>query len=702
MEKSAETDDNKIREAMSGAKPETRGKVEKKIFGIQPVADLHNYTLVDYMKMHGLTDEDIQAAVKMIGGKGGSKKSSGGGGKRSDASKKVGKDEALTKRQLAMKLIRRHYQAVKEALDAGINVSDNILSVYPDLAQNRQKPGSKTDDSKEEKPRKPMSEETKKKISDALKQNKPEEVKEEKKVEDGDSAEIGKIAKIIAEKTASIQKLNSELKELGNIPWRDLTPQQNDRKSTLRELLRRERTILSVQNELLRNLEQKIHHKAASIESKEFTSPAGTKVNALDFTAIDHTQILFPKQNEILDRERPTYIPAVDEKKLAAAGYTLPFVQIGPDQFLVDLDNVRGTMMGASQVSTPPNRKYAVMTLDLYTTTLEYYKQKGKAEMKLSVKKDQERLDKLYGEGKYKAKNTRIKLMGKNKMSYNQMYLIQEMIPKPEGKMSRYHAWEEYRKLQKLLGQKITDLELQREYIDNSFSKGQETSYGDSGTKDNLLKSHGVKVKRQNGDEITDKYIKDIETGMNEIFEIFGKTPEMNRSWGLKISHSGNVLMHARKAVGLFHPAFNAIGVSEKKGFDQFTFTFAHEYAHFMDYMVGKNGMRSYASDVLGSTANDIASTFRNNMNEVQTSKYMNRTCECFARAFEQYFAWKSGRNQDYQNTGTEYKDIGFHVSQETMETKIAPLIEKFIAENKHILKAIDNDLQQAYTVLGI
>jgi len=122
---------------------------------------------------------------------------------------------------------------------------------------------------------------------------------------------------------------------------------------------------------------------------------------------------------------------------------------------------------------------------------------------------------------------------------------------------------------------------------------------------------------------------------MESISSSFGKNIQMNKSFGLKVSHSGDVLMHARKALGLFHPRYNAIGISNKYGEGDFEITFAHEYGHFMDYWIGNQTGNNFASDKQGSTANKIASVLRKNMNKKQTSDYYNRTCECFARAFE-------------------------------------------------------------------
>ena len=105
-----ETDDKKISEAINSATPETRVKSIKKIYGIQSIENLHEYTLESYMKMHGLSDEDILSAIKMVspsksGSKPTKKSSNRTSSPRSKNSKEAGKNEALSKRQLALKLI---------------------------------------------------------------------------------------------------------------------------------------------------------------------------------------------------------------------------------------------------------------------------------------------------------------------------------------------------------------------------------------------------------------------------------------------------------------------------------------------------------------------------------------------------------------------------------------------------------------------
>ena len=102
-----------------------------------------------------------------------------------------------------------------------------------------------------------------------------------------------------------------------------------------------------------------------------------------------------------------------------------------------------------------------------------------------------------------------------------------------------------------------------------------------------------------------------------------------------------------------------------------------------MDYWIGKRTGNTYASDKEGSTANKIASVLRNNMNEKTSSKYMNRTCECLARSFEQYPAVEAmGDESMFLNKN--------QVNKKVYDEQLKPLIEQFLKENKEFLKSIN------------
>ena len=227
--------------------------------------------------------------------------------------------------------------------------------------------------------------------------------------------------------------------------------------------------------------------------------------------------------------------------------------------------------------------------------------------------------------------------------------------------------------------------QVRSEQYSGAFEKGRETSYGNSGTKDTILASHGVKVKRQNGDEITDAETAQISIKLDEIKDHFGDMTKGLKDWGMKISHSGDVLMHARKAVGLFIPQYNAIGVSNKGGNSEFGFTLAHEMGHWMDSQIGKSKGRMFASHLTGSTENKIASVFRASCKEVPSDKYYGCDHECFARAMEQHFSLATGEGSSYDSS-----DVTFHPSTKDFNDKVKPLIAQMLKEQKgSLIKAI-------------
>ena len=75
-------------------------------------------------------------------------------------------------------------------------------------------------------------------------------------------------------------------------------------------------------------------------------------------------------------------------------------------------------------------------------------------------------------------------------------------------------------------------------------------------------------------------------------------------------------------------------------------------------------------------------------MAKPQKSDYQNRTCECFARAIEQYFATKTGMADGYQ---ADNNPSGNHPQQAVFEARVMPLIERFLCENDGLLKSVRN-----------
>ena len=657
ISKEPEKDSNKIQEAISNADESNRVKTEKILYGIQPVKDLHKISLYDYMEMHGIPQSDIYLTIKSLTNP---KKKDSGGGSGSGGSNygRSSENKPLTKKQLIGKLVYAHYQAVKKALDNGLEVPKDSLSTYPDL-----KKESSSKKKEESRPRKEMTEETKKKISDALKKNKSD-------VDEPNDREL---------------KPKEDAEKSGNpIPdKKNYTPKDGV--------------------DVTFNNPSSQTQKSVNLKTKDYT----------DIPALD---VSIPKPKDILTADKPYFIPEIDQDRFRMNSYTLSAVKMEDGKYLVALD---GFMKGRGSYSYSVDGvngygKFAIMSLDTLTATQNYYQIRAKEQNKQdqmakfeerkarAIKDLEEAINsgdetrikwakrdvEYYASKKKPTKMKRLKILSKNRMTYDQMHMIQGYNLNEEGKSpSRNDIWEIYRDYKGDYDQKATDISLSQEYLESAYSKGAQTSYGNSGTKDDLLDKYGVKVKRQNGDEINQKEIDQIKSAIDSVSSVFGNNKQMNKDFGLKISHSGDVLMHARKAVGLFHPYYNAIGVSAIHGDSNFKFTFGHEYAHFMDYWVGKDSGHHYASDKEGSTANLIAKTLRKNMNKASSSKYTNRTCECFARALEQYHATES------MGMGEYYFDTDDQVNKEVYQNQLKPLIEQFIKENKNLLKDLMSDL---------
>lgn len=427
-----------------------------------------------------------------------------------------------------------------------------------------------------------------------------------------------------------------------------------------------------------------------------------------DYTGVVPKRIFLVPKNKILYVEKPSWVPEVDERFFEQQKGRLPFVKTGNNEYLVQL----------ADQDKPENERYAIVNLDVLVATNDFYLKKVRAAQDIKIKAEQElrkmrveeelhRLQEKFrnGEvpedkrriwqhdieyyqkilsGKIKIKSSikPLRLMGDKKMTYTQMGLLVDVN---NGVRSRDKTWGVYGSNLREYNQKLSDMEIQQEDLLSSYVKGRETSYGDKKTRKDLLDKYGVLVKRQNGSDITQEEIGAIKDALDSVFAVYGDRSSMARRFGLKISHSGEKLMHARNALGVFIPYYRAIGVTARLGDKHMGFTLSHEWAHFMDHYLGGDKFH-FSSDEIGSLSNVIADRFRNNMQKRQTSDYQQRTCECFARAFEEYFSIKTG-DSDTLLAGSSKE--GNYVEPEFFKKDIAPLIESFFEQNSSMLKAM-------------
>jgi hypothetical protein len=176
--------------------------------------------------------------------------------------------------------------------------------------------------------------------------------------------------------------------------------------------------------------------------------------------------------------------------------------------------------------------------------------------------------------------------------------------------------------------------------------------------------------------------VEEVKKALDDVYSVIGDRSSLAKRTGLLISHAGVVLQHARRALGLYMPGRTAIGVTWAEGAQGAGFTMAHEFAHFMDNRIGiQGGRHHYASDDQTSIENRIARTFRKHMAEQQKSDYQNRTCECFARALEQYFGASTG----HPISNPE----GNHPTEENFAKHIQPLVAEFLSTRGPLLKTL-------------
>jgi hypothetical protein len=108
----------------------------------------------------------------------------------------------------------------------------------------------------------------------------------------------------------------------------------------------------------------------------------------------------------------------------------------------------------------------------------------------------------------------------------------------------------------------------------------------------------------------------------------------------------------------------------------------AHELGHFLDSQAGKETEHFFSSDKPGNIENRIAALFRNEMNQRSTatenSKYLQRTCECFARAMEQFTAFAVSPKQYLYYCKKEA-----YAPDDAFREKLLPPIAYLIAERQ-------------------
>ena len=187
-----------------------------------------------------------------------------------------------------------------------------------------------------------------------------------------------------------------------------------------------------------------------------------------------------------------------------------------------------------------------------------------------------------------------------------------------------------------------------------AYLKGLETSFGEKNAKDTLKKDYGVKIKRQNGKEMTPDEVGMLKTVIDHTYNSMGN-PKVLRKFaeerGLIISFTGDKNAFLRKAVGLYVPTENTIAAGP--GMRE---VMPHEMTHFVDDVLGTmlgqegKGRGYYASEMQNSDVGMITSEGRRSFTRDKRTRgaYWGRSCEVFARMVEQYSAINDGKGERY------------------------------------------------------
>ena len=511
--------------------------------------------------------------------------------------------------------------------------------------------------------------------------------------------------------------------------------------------------LIDIKNEQLKNVDNVLKAISKGGTIVEFDDKTGqTYKNVADFTKVKTDVISFNEETILID-EPPAYIPFINEERFKRRGGILDAIRLTNDTYVVSYSDFKyKTFEGQSQVFLL-TLDQLVLTNLYYLTKLKatyqaeadrkterskesyksiplerrerHYAQKNfynsipKAvqkkysetqwnELSLEQKEELAPAYKRYSAERFKAKlesdemyrsfhdmynvfiNPEAQKYTKNKNTGEIKYI--KIGETSIGMYASPEVWTYWEKFRDMMNYKLKDINFQREEVSENYKTAIETSFGESNTNNSLYADFGVLVKRQNGDDINQVEINQIENSLINVFKVFGGLKQEFISSSIKISHTGKKLVFAQKAVGCYISNMGTIACSEKYGELQFNSTMAHEIAHFIDNKIGiKNGKR-WETDNYESTAGIIAFTFRNHMNKPKSeqSDYINATKECFARAMQQYFVMKTygddaeivyGYNNFVVPEIISNQEI--FVKKEIFNEKIKPFIELFLEENK-------------------
>ncbi len=397
-----ETNDKKLAETTGNTTAENRLNTDKKIYGIKPIEDIYNYSLSEYLGMHGLDESDIQKVINSLSKpKKESTSSSSGSGKPQSLADKQ-KIHGLTKRQLIAKLIYAHYQAVKGAIDSGKDLQSNVLATYKDLEELHNKK------------KKVLSEEHKRKIAEALRKNKDEEAKKaaqemidnlsEKDLDnlkdafkDAVNKVVGDEQKVLAEMVVELEKLKKQKQDYYNQSHDiDVSGEKMLLSGKARELSPK---IIELEIKV-RSQKNKVQVIENGGDISTVTDKVGIEHKSVpNFTKISSENIIYDIDS-ILTAEKPLYIPDINEEDFERGSYIFDTIRVDKNTYILATNKHRETskIEGAYTMEQgryhPEQGGYVLVTLDQLVLTQDYYTTKKKAQLKQrAAERNQRSLD---------------------------------------------------------------------------------------------------------------------------------------------------------------------------------------------------------------------------------------------------------------------------------------------------------------------
>ena len=445
--------------------------------------------------------------------------------------------------------------------------------------------------------------------------------------------------------------------------------------------------------------------EADDIEIAEYNfSPTLLENGVIDYSGIQHDKIFLVNKKDILEKARPNWIPELDIPGLLEDDFLPTTIKSSDGYYYVQTKEYVG--METNERTRVLEKKFETqiykMSSDILAATVDYYIKKQRAiNKKLGIKKTVSlpRKTKSMLTTRYKNMVELLRFVPEYKDNDELLRKYPNRSKSTAYKNQNTIIFNQYNELLSVLKGKTLDLNLAKQDFINAYAKGEITSYGDTGLSNALYQDYGVKIKKQNGSTFSLEQREKIKNALDSVYNYYGNLSNLTKQYGLKISYADNCNQHARKSIGLFTNYHKAIGVSFFDNLNDESLTMAHETAHWLDSLKGKEFSYRMASDKDGTIENKIAEKYKKLIKEenerqkdstklgerqkdsTKLGDYWYRTCECFARAIEQDFGLTIGLKERCHPPA--------YLSEEIFNKEIKPLIEELKKENEIKLNLI-------------